>query len=111
MFIRKVSLRHVRLSSQKARLVVDLIRGQYVDNALRILQFTPKKGAPLVSKLLKSAVASARDVGGVDLDALKVSEAWVDMGRTIKRFMPRAQGRATPILKRSAHINLVVRDS
>jgi len=102
------TLRHVRISPQKARLVLGLIRGKEVERALDILRFTPKKGARLVSKLLKSAVSNAREKGGVDVDALLVTGCWADTGRTMKRFMPRARGMATPILKRSSHITLVL---
>jgi large subunit ribosomal protein L22 len=106
--VASATLRHVRISPQKARLVLGLIRGKEVERALDILRYTPKKGARLVSKLLKSAVSNAREKGGVDLDSLLVTGCWADTGRTMKRFMPRARGMATPILKRSSHITLVL---
>ncbi len=102
------TLRHVRISPQKVRLILGLIEGKEVDRALDILQFAPKKGAQIVSKLLKSAISNAREKGSVDLDELLVSGCWADPGRTMKRFMPRARGMATPILKRSSHITLVL---
>lgn len=107
-FSTEVVLRHVRISPRKARLVVDLIRGKQVEPALQILQFSSKKAAAMCGKLIRSAVASAKDRGGIDIDDLWVLAAKVDMGRVMKRFMPRAQGRATPIRKRSAHISLKV---
>ena len=102
------TLRHVRISPQKARLMVDLIRGKQVEPALQILRFNPRKGARLVEKLLNSAIANAREVKGADVDKLWVTQGWVNAGRTIKRYMPRARGSANTILKRSSHITVVV---
>jgi large subunit ribosomal protein L22 len=99
------TLRHVRVSAQKARLVINMIKGKQLEPALQILKFSPKKTAGFAEKLLKSAMANAQEKGA-DLDKLWITGGWVDMGRTLKRFMPRAQGRATPIRKRSAHITL-----
>lgn len=104
----RATLRYSRLSAQKARLVVDLIRGRSVETALGILEYTPKKGAELVAKTLRSAVANAEHGQRVDVDRLYVKRAWVDEGPTAKRFLPRAHGRATPVFKRSCHINVVV---
>lgn len=104
----KASSRFARLTAQKARLVVDLIRGRSVEEALGILEFTPKRGAKLVAKTLKSAVANAEHGQRVDVDALYVKRAYVDEGPTGKRFMPRAHGRATPIFKRTSHITVIV---
>ncbi|WKZ56322.1 MAG: 50S ribosomal protein L22 [Bdellovibrionota bacterium] len=99
-------LRHVRIAPRKARLVVDLVKGKQVDHALRVLQFSKTKGASLVHKLLKSAIANARENHGADVDKLWVSGGWVNEGRTMKRYMPRARGSATEIRKRSSHITL-----
>lgn len=100
--------RYVRLAPRKARLVVDLIRGRAVDEALSALDFTPKKAARIVAKTLRSAVANAENKGGVDVDRLVVKGAWVDEGPTQKRSLPRAHGRATRLLKRTSHVNVVV---
>ncbi|RMD85919.1 MAG: 50S ribosomal protein L22 [Candidatus Dadabacteria bacterium] len=102
----KVSLRQVRISPRKARLVLGLIKGKQVGEALNILRFTPKKGARLVEKLLLSGISAARERFNADTDALWVTGGWVDMGKTMMRYMPRAHGRATPIRKRSSHITL-----
>ncbi len=107
-YVTKATLSHARISPQKARLVVDLIRGKQIEPALQILQFSPKKAAVLCTKLLRSAISNAKEHGGIDLDDLWVLGGQVDMGRTMKRWMPRAQGRATPIRKRSSHITLTV---
>ena len=105
--------RHVRMSPRKVRLVVDQIRGQPVDSAYALLTFSKKAAAVPVIKTLRSAVANARersiDEGfPVDVDELVVSEAFVDEGRTMRRWRARAQGRAAPVRKRSSHITVVV---
>jgi large subunit ribosomal protein L22 len=100
--------RYAQLSAQKARLVVDLIRGKSVEDALGILEYTPKRGARLVAKTLRSAVANAEHEQRVDVDALYVKRAFVDEGPTAKRFLQRAHGRATPLFKRTSHITVVV---
>jgi large subunit ribosomal protein L22 len=105
--ISSARLRHIRVSPQKARLVADLVRGNDVDQALRVLKFTRKKSAPLISKLISSAVANATDKDpSVDVDALFVKTIYVDGGPTLRRFLPRAQGRATRVLKRTSHITV-----
>jgi large subunit ribosomal protein L22 len=104
----RASSRFVRLTAQKARLVVDLIRGKPVETAIGILEYTPKRGAKLVLKTLRSAVANASATKDLDVDTLFVKRAWVDEGPTGKRFLPRAHGRATPVFKRTSHITVVV---
>lgn len=100
--------RHARVAPRKARLVADLIRGRAVGDALNVLDYTPKKAARLLAKTLRSAVANAENTGGVDVDVLVVRKAWVDEGPTQKRSLPRAQGRATRIFKRTSHMTVVV---
>ena len=102
------SARYLRGSAQKARLVVELIRGKKVEAAMALLEFTPKRGAKTVLKTLKSAVANAEHTQNVDVDALYVKRAYVDEGPTAKRFLPRAHGRATKIFKRTSHITVIV---
>ena len=104
------SLKGARLSAQKARLVADQIRGKQVGEALDVLNFSNKKGAHLVRKLLESAIAIAEHNEGADVDELTVSAIFVDEGMTMKRIKPRAKGRADRIFKRSCHITLAVAD-
>jgi large subunit ribosomal protein L22 len=101
-------LRGAQLSAQKARLVADQIRGKNVAEALNILEFSPKKGADLMKKVLESAIANAEHNEGADVDELTVSTVFVDEGTTMKRIRPRAKGRADRILKRSCHITVKV---
>ena len=105
--------RTVRQSPRKMRLVVDLIRGRAVNEAFAILKFSKKGAAKQVSKVLLSAVANAREQSRktdarLDEDALYVKAAWVDEGPALKRWMPAAMGRATPIKKRTSHVTIVV---
>lgn len=104
----KASLRGVRLSAQKGRLVADLVRGKRVDQALNILAFCPKKGAVIVKKVLESAIANAEHNDGADIDALKVKSIYVEQGTSLKRFTARAKGRGNRILKQTCHIFLTV---
>ena len=101
-------MRGAKLSAQKARLVVDSIRGKNVAEALDILSFSNTKGADLVKKVLESAIANAEHNDGADVDELSVSTAYVDEGMTMKRIRPRAKGRADRILKRTCHITVKV---
>ena len=103
-------LKGARISAQKARLVADQIRGRSVGEALDILNFSTKKGAHLVRKLLESAIDNAEHNEGADVDELSVATIYVDEGMTMKRIKPRAKGRADRILKRSCHITLAVAD-
>ncbi len=100
--------RYVRISPRKARLVVDAIRGMNVGEALSRLKFTPKKAARLVSKVIESAVANASQRPDVDVDRLYIKRAYVDGGPMLKRWRPRAMGRAYIIRKRTSHITVVV---
>ena len=100
--------RHIRITPRKARLVVDLIRGKRVEEAIGILDFNARRAGGIVAKTLKAAVANAEATQNVDVDTLYVKAAFVDAGRTQKRFLPRAHGRATRVLKRSSHVTIVV---
>ena len=104
-------LKGARLSAQKARLVADQVRGKSVEAALEILQFSTKKGADIIKKVLESAIANAEHNDGADVDELKVSTIFVDEGMTMKRIKPRAKGRADRILKRSCHITIKVAEA
>ena len=95
---------------RKARLVVDMVRGKKVDEALTILQFTPSPVARSVAKVVKSAAANAENVFQMEPSELRIVAIYADEGRTMKRFRPRARGRAGGILKRSSHITVVVGD-
>jgi len=100
--------KYIRMSPTKARQMVDLIRGRQVDEARRVLKFTPRGAALPVGKVLESAIANAEHNRGLPADELVVVRAWADEGPTLKRFRPRAQGRATRIRKRTCHISVVV---
>lgn len=103
------TLRGVRVSPQKARLVAGLVRGMDVPQAIEVLGFTRKKSAPIIKKLVESAVANAEHGNsGVDVDDLYIRAITVDMGPRLGRFRPRAQGRATKILKYSSHISVIL---
>lgn len=104
----KAVAKTVRIAPRKVRLVVDLIRGKEVGEAVAILKHTPKAASPVVEKVLKSAMANAEHNYDMDVNNLLVSEAYVDEGPTMKRFRPRAQGRASQINKRTSHITIVV---
>jgi large subunit ribosomal protein L22 len=103
-------LKGARISAQKARLVADQVRGLPVEQALSLLDFSPKKAAHIVRKVLNSAIANAENNEGADVDELKVSSVFVDEGMILKRLRPRAKGRADRILKRSCHITVKVAD-
>jgi large subunit ribosomal protein L22 len=98
----------IRMSPTKVRQVVDLIRGRHVEDARRILRFTPRAASPTVAKVLDSAVANAEHNRGLTADELVVVRSWVDEGPTLRRFRPRALGRATRIDKRMCHVSVVV---
>jgi large subunit ribosomal protein L22 len=104
----KASVRGVRLSVDKGRLVADLIRGKKVDQAIQILNFTPKKAALIVRKAVESAVANAEHNDGADIDELKIKSIYVEQGATLKRFSARAKGRGNRISKPTCHIFVTV---
>ncbi|MBT8207918.1 MAG: 50S ribosomal protein L22 [Acidimicrobiia bacterium] len=106
----KASARHVRQSPYKVRRVLDLVRGMPVDDALATLSFTNRRAAPTISKVIESAMANAEHNFAMDREDLVVAEAYADEGPTLKRFRPRARGRATKIRKRTSHITIVVSD-
>src|SRR5690348_1838785 len=107
----KAILRSARISAQKARLVADLVRGMPVGRASDVLQFSDKKAAHLIRKVLLSAVANAENNLGADVDELKVSTIMVDEGPSLKRMHARAKGRGSRITKRTSHITIVVGDA
>ena len=104
----KAIQRYVRITPRKCNQVLDMIRGNSVEQAQTMLQFTPKLGARIIQKVLKSAVANALHEGKVRVEDLYVKEAVVGAGPTMKRWLPRAQGRATPLLKRMSHVSVTV---
>jgi len=104
----KAKLRFVRVGPRKAQLVADLIRGKGSEEALNILTFTKKAAAKTVIKLLRSAIANATQKKNIDVDRLFIKKITVDQGPTMKRFQPRALGRATTIRKRTSHITIVL---
>jgi large subunit ribosomal protein L22 len=99
-------LKNVRIAPRKVRLVVNLVKGKQVQYAMDLLKLTNKRAAPVVCKLIQSAVANATNGSTVDVDRLIVSEGFVDGGSSLKRWLPRAQGRATGIQKRTSHITI-----
>jgi large subunit ribosomal protein L22 len=104
-------LKGAQISAQKVRLVADQVRGLRVEEALGLLEFSSKKAANIVKKVLDSAIANAENNEGADVDDLEVSSIFVDEGMTMKRLRPRAKGRADRILKRSCHVTVKVADS
>lgn len=106
----RASARNVRISAKKARPVIDLVRSKPILEALDILQFTPRKAAPVIAKTIESAMHNVEHSEELDwdVDDLVVAQAYVDEGPTLRRFKPRAQGRATRINKRSSHITVVL---
>ncbi len=104
----KAQAKMVRISSRKMKIVIDLIRGKDIGEAFAILRLTPRAASPIVEKILKSAVANAEHNYDMDVEKLYVKEVFVGEGPTLKRFRPRAQGRATQILKRTSHTTVVV---
>ena len=106
----KAVAKYVRVAPRKVRVVMDLIRGKSIGEALAILKFTPKVGADVIEKVLKSAVANAEHNFDMNVDNLFVSTAFVDQGPTLKRIHPRSRGQAFKILKRTSHVTVVVKE-
>ena len=104
----KAVAKYIRISPRKAAQVADLIRGKSVGEAYAILKFTPNKGAAIIEQVLKSAVANAEHNYNMDVDSLYVSSIFVNQGPSLKRFKPRAMGRADGIMKRTSHITVMV---
>ena len=104
----KAVAKYIRISPRKAAQVADLVRGKSVGEAYAILKFTPNKGAAIIEQVLKSAVANAEYNYNMDVDKLYVSTIFVDQGPSLKRFKPRAMGRADGIMKRTSHITVMV---
>jgi large subunit ribosomal protein L22 len=100
--------KYVRISSEKVRMVVEAVKGKPVETGLSILKFMPQKGARLLAKTIRSAVANAEQRSGVDIDQLIIENIFADQGPTLKRFRARARGRGTRILKRTSHITVIL---
>ncbi len=106
----KASTRHVRISPRKVRIVIDLVRGKSVSEALTLLKFIPKRASEPIAKVIKSAAANAEHNFNLNKDNLVIAQAFVDQGPTMKRFHPRQRGQAFPILKRTSHITVTVKE-
>ena len=100
--------RYMRISPQKMRLIMDEVRGKKVDEAIRLLSFSPKKGAYVLKKLINSAVANAEANKEMDVDTLYIKRIYADQGPVMKRFRPRAMGRASRIRKRTSHLTVIL---
>ena len=106
----KATAKYIRIAPRKVRIVMNLVRGKSVADALAILKFTPKIGADAVEKVLRSAVANAENNFDMDVDRLFISSAFVDQGPTLKRIHPRSRGQAFKILKRTSHVTVAVEE-
>jgi large subunit ribosomal protein L22 len=106
----KAQAKYIRIAPRKVQVIIPAIKGRKVEEAISILQFMPRKGARILQKVLHSAVANAEQ-NKVDIDTLVVKTVLVDGGPTLKRFMPRAMGRAYPILKRTSHITVLLEEA
>jgi len=107
----EASIKHARISAQKARLVADQIRGLQVEQAVNLLVFSPKKGAKIIKKVLESAIANAEHNEDADADELKVMRVQVNEGPVMKRIRARAKGRAGRVFKRTSHISVTLAES
>jgi len=106
----RATLRYARISPRKVKIVIDLIRNKPVGEAISIIKHTPKAASEILEKLLNSAIANAENNHNMDVDKLYIAEAYANQGPTLKRIMPRAQGRAYRIRKRTSHITLVLKE-
>lgn len=106
----KAQARYVRIAPRKVRVVMDLIRGKKLDEALTILRFTPKSASKILEKVVQSAAANAQNNHDMNRDALYIDKCYVDQGPTLKRFRPRAQGRAAMIHKKTSHITVILKE-
>lgn len=106
----RAEAKYVRISPRKVNFICKEIRGKQVDEALTILRFTPKKGAKILADVLKSAIANAENNLALDRDNLVVDNCWANDGPTMKRWHPKAKGAAYPILKRTSHVGVVVKE-
>jgi large subunit ribosomal protein L22 len=106
----KASLKFARISARKIKIVIDLIRGKKVDEALAILKFTPKAASPLVEKVLKSAIANAENNHNMKSDSLYIAQIYANQGPTMKRIRAATQGRANRIRKRTSHLEIVLKE-
>ncbi len=104
----RAAARFIRISPRKIRLIMDQVRGKRAEEALNMLAFAPQKGARILNKLIQSAVSNAEQDTNVDVDALYIKRIYADEGPTIKRWRPRAQGRATRIRKRTSHLTVIL---
>jgi large subunit ribosomal protein L22 len=104
----RAQAKYIRVAPRKVRYVTEMVRGKKAGEALNILRFTPKKAARLVRKVVDSAVANASQRADVDVDTLYIKRIYVDEGPTLKRWRPRAMGRATRIMKRTSHITVIL---
>jgi large subunit ribosomal protein L22 len=104
----KAIAKYIRVSPRKIRLLMDEIRGKKVEEALNLLTFAPQKGAPILRKLVNSALANAGQYPDIDVDSLFIKRVFANEGPTLKRFRPRAMGRATHIRKRSCHLTVIL---
>lgn len=104
----KATAKYVRIAPRKVRIVMDLIRGKNIADAFAILKFTPKAGAEVIEKVLRSAVANAENNFDMNVDKLYVKTAYTDQGPTLKRIHPRSRGQAFKILKRTSHVTVIV---
>ena len=107
----RAELRHARISARKAKIVLDTVKGKKASEAVAILKYTNKAAAPMIEKLLKSAMANAGNNHSMDETKLYIAEAYANQGPTMKRIMPRAQGRANRIRKRTSHITIVLKEA